>query len=117
MPNKTNAGDDLARLIRDQAYLDIVHKTKIPLVITQRGKSSAVLMDVTECEAIIEKIELLQDIQLAKSQIEDGKGTSNAKANSLQGATAFIAEVVFRIYQCFDNLKKSLATKAQIKEL
>ena len=61
-------------------YLDIVHKTKRPLLITRRGKSSVVLMDVIEYEAMIEKIELLQDIQLAKSQIEDGKGISNAKA-------------------------------------
>ena len=62
------------------AYLEFVHKTKRPLVITQHGKSSAVLMDVSEYEAIIEKIELLQDIQLAKSQIEDGKGISTTKA-------------------------------------
>lgn len=62
------------------SYLEHVHKTKRPLLITQNGKSSAVLMDVSEYEAIIDKIELLQDIQLANSQIEEGQGISNTKA-------------------------------------
>jgi len=65
------------------SYLEHVHNTKRPLLITQNGKSSAVLMDVAEYETIIDKIELLQDIQLAKTQIEEGKGISNAKAKSL----------------------------------
>lgn len=64
-------------------YLEHVHNTKRPLLITQNGKSSAVLMDVVEYENIINKIELLQDIQLAKTQIEEGKGISNSKAKSL----------------------------------
>lgn len=51
-------------------------------MITQNGKSSAVLMDVSEYEAIIDKIELLQDIQLAKSQIEEGKGISVIEAKT-----------------------------------
>jgi len=65
------------------SYLEHVHNTKRPLLITQNGKSSAVLMDVVEYETIIDKIELLQDIQLAKTQIEDGNGISNSKAKSL----------------------------------
>jgi len=64
-------------------YLDQVHNTKRPLLITQNGKSSAVLMDVSEYEAIIDKIELLQDIQLAKSQVEAGKGISHSEAKKL----------------------------------
>ena len=64
-------------------YLEQVHNTKRPLLITQNGKSSAVLMDVAEYENIIDKIELLQDIQLAKTQIEEGKGISNSDAKRI----------------------------------
>ncbi len=64
-------------------YLDHVHKTKRPLLITQNGKSSAVLMAVSEYEAIIDKIELLQDIHLANSQIEEGKGIPNSEAKNI----------------------------------
>jgi len=64
-------------------YLEHVHNTKRPLLITQNGKSSAVLMDVSEYEAIINKIELLQDIQAAKSQIEEGQGISHSEAKKI----------------------------------
>jgi len=64
-------------------FMDQVHKTKRPLLITQNGKSSAVLMDVSEYESIIDKLELLQDIQIAKSQIEEGKGIEHLEAKKL----------------------------------
>jgi prevent-host-death family protein len=64
-------------------YLDHVHNTKRPLLITQNGKSSAVLMDVSEYEALIDRIEVLQDIQIAKSQIEEGKGIFHPEAKKL----------------------------------
>ncbi len=65
------------------SYMDQVHKTKRPLLITQNGKSRAVLMDVSEYESLIDRLELLQDIQLAKSQIEEGKGIKHSKAKKM----------------------------------
>lgn len=53
-------------------YFDKVKKTKRPLVITQNGKSAAILIDVSEYEAMVDKIEVLEDIKLAEEQI--GKG-------------------------------------------
>ncbi len=53
--------------------LDQVGKTKRPLVITQHGKSAAILMDVKEYEALIEKIELLTDIAAAEDDIKSGR--------------------------------------------
>jgi len=50
-------------------YFDKVKKTKRPLIITQNGKSAAILLDVSEYEAMIDKIEVLEDIKLAESQI------------------------------------------------
>lgn len=45
-----------------------------PLVITQHGKSSAVLMDVADYENMIETIELLQEINQARQELDAGKG-------------------------------------------
>jgi antitoxin YefM len=39
-------------------YIKQIHDTKRPLIITQRGKSVAVLIDTQVFEAIQEKIEL-----------------------------------------------------------
>ncbi len=54
------------------AYIKKVKETRRPLVITQRGKSSAVILDVAEYEALLEKMELLEDITRAEKQIEEG---------------------------------------------
>ena len=54
------------------AFVQKVRKTKRPLVITQHGRSSAVLLDVEEYELLLEKIEILQDIQLSEKQINEG---------------------------------------------
>lgn len=58
-------------------YFDQVRKTKRPLIITQNGKSSAILLDVSEYQQMIDKIEVLEDIKLAESQINQGMAISH----------------------------------------
>ena len=58
-------------------YLKQVKETKRPLVITQNGKSSAILLDVSEYQKMIDRIELLEDIKLAESQIRNGSAISH----------------------------------------
>jgi prevent-host-death family protein len=53
-------------------YLEKVNKDKRPLVITQNGKSAAILLSVSEFESMLEKIEVLEDIKLTESQIKKG---------------------------------------------
>lgn len=53
-------------------YFDKVKKTKRPLVITQNGKSSAVLLDVSDYQSMVDKLELLEDIKLSEDQIKKG---------------------------------------------
>ena len=60
-------------------YVDKVKKTKRPLLITQNGKSAAILLDVDEYEALIEKIELLEDIKTAEKQLDDKIELSHAE--------------------------------------
>ncbi len=62
------------------AFLKKVKETRRPLVITQHGKSSAVILDVAEYEALIEKIELLEDIARAEKQIKEGSVYTHRKA-------------------------------------
>jgi antitoxin YefM len=57
-----------------------VHDTKRPVIITQHGKSVAVLLDVHEYEAMQEKLELLTDIQVSLNQIEYGQGIDHEDA-------------------------------------
>ncbi len=62
------------------AFIKQVHNTKRPVIITQHGKSVAVLLGANEYEAMQEKIELLADIQMSLSQLEKGEGVSHKDA-------------------------------------
>ena len=64
-------------------YVQNIKKNKRPMVITQNGKSSAVVMDVNEYESLLEKIELLKDVQIARQQLDDGKGIGHQAAQEL----------------------------------
>jgi len=65
------------------AFVQQVHQTRRPLVITTHGRSAAVLMDVAEYESLLEKIELLQDIQIGEKQVADGKGIKSEQAKRM----------------------------------
>lgn len=54
------------------AFIEKVQKTKRPLVITQRGKSAAVMLSVSQYEALMDKLEVLSDIQIAEEQLSTG---------------------------------------------
>ena len=55
-------------------------KTKRPLVITHHGKSAAVLLDVSEYELLMQRMEILEDIYLAEQQLAQGKGVAHEAA-------------------------------------
>ena len=61
-------------------YINQVKETKRPLVLTQHGKSSAVLLDVVEYEKLIEKLELIQDVRAGQKEISEGKGIEHDEA-------------------------------------
>ncbi len=65
------------------SFLKQVHDTKRPLIITQHGKGAAVLLDVSEYEAMQEKIELLKNIQVSVGQLENGEGVTHNDAKQL----------------------------------
>lgn len=57
-----------------------VQRTRRPLVITQQGRSAAVLLDVSEYEELLAKLELLQDVHTAEEQLDRGQGITHAAA-------------------------------------
>ncbi len=54
------------------AFLDQVQSTKRPVVLTQHGRSAAVLLDVGVYEDLLDEVALLRDIRTAEGQIEAG---------------------------------------------
>ena len=65
------------------SFLKQVHSTKRPLIITQHGKSAAVLLDAGVFEDMQEKLELFHEVQTSINQIENGKGVDHSKAKEM----------------------------------
>lgn len=65
------------------SYVQNIKRTRRPMVITQNGRSSAVVIDVDEYESLLEKIELLQDVQNARQQLAQGKGIDHKSAKEM----------------------------------
>jgi antitoxin YefM len=55
-------------------FLDQVRSTKRPLILTQHGKSAAVVLDVDQYEALVDEIEVIRDIRQAKAELARGEG-------------------------------------------
>ena len=72
-------------------FIKQVHDTKGPLIMTQHGKSVAVLLDAYEYETVQEKSELLTDVQVSLDQLENGQGVTHedAKENVLKRVPDF----------------------------
>ena len=65
------------------ACIQQVQSSKRPVVITQHGKSAAVLIDVSEFEAMTQRLELLEDIAMGESMIDSGEGIPHDSAKEM----------------------------------
>jgi antitoxin YefM len=54
------------------AVIEQMHATKRPVILTQHGRSAAILLDVAVYEGLIDEIELLRDLQVSEAQIATG---------------------------------------------
>ncbi|MEW5926895.1 MAG: type II toxin-antitoxin system Phd/YefM family antitoxin [Gemmatimonadota bacterium] len=61
-------------------FVQRVRETRRPLVLTQHGKSAAVLMDVGEYEKMLDTIELLRAVHEGERQIEAGQVVDHDEA-------------------------------------
>jgi prevent-host-death family protein len=60
------------------AFLDRLQVTKRPVVLTQHGRSAAVLLDVAVYEDLVDELELLRDVKTAEVQAAAGKTAPHA---------------------------------------
>jgi prevent-host-death family protein len=58
-------------------FVQQVRETHRPLVLTQHGKSAAVLLDVGEYERMLDAIDLMRDVARAEREIEAGDVTDH----------------------------------------
>ncbi|HEX9728910.1 MAG TPA: type II toxin-antitoxin system Phd/YefM family antitoxin [Gemmatimonadales bacterium] len=59
-----------------------VQRTKRPVILTQHGKSAAVLVDAAEYEALLDRAALLDDVRIAEAEVAAGKGIAHSKAKA-----------------------------------
>lgn len=59
-----------------------VNETKRPLVITQHGRGAVVVIDVGEYERLIERLELLEDLEASEADIREGRVASHRDARA-----------------------------------
>ncbi len=64
------------------SMLDHVRETGRPLVLTERGRSAAVVVGVEAYEALLDELELLRDVRKGEKQIDAGKGIPQGKAKA-----------------------------------
>ena len=59
-------------------FIEQVRDTGEPMILTQHGRSAAVLLDVVSYESLMDEIVLLRDVRQAEDQVAAGKGVSHA---------------------------------------
>jgi len=57
-----------------------VQRRRRPIFLTQHGRGAAVLVNVSEYEALLDELELLRDVRTAERQLAAGRGISHSAA-------------------------------------
>lgn len=65
------------------AFIEQVQTTRRPIVLTQRGRGAAVLLDVREYERLVERAEVLEDIRVAEEQAARGEAIDHEQAREM----------------------------------
>ena len=64
------------------SFVKQVRESRRPLVLTQRGRGVAVLLDAQQFESMQERLEILEDIYRAEEQLAAGEGVPHAEAKA-----------------------------------
>ena len=59
------------------SYIERVKRKHRPLVLTQHGKSSAVLIDVEDYQKLLDKVQLLEELSTARKELDNGEGLTH----------------------------------------
>lgn len=81
---KLNLEEDIRPLSEFRAdaagMIEKLHQTRRALVLTQRGHSSAVVLDIGEYQHLLDELDLLRDVCTALRQIDEGQGIPHEQA-------------------------------------
>jgi antitoxin YefM len=84
--SKVRVDEDIRPLSEFRAemasFVKHIHETRRPMVLTQRGRGVAVLIDVTQFESMQERLEILEDIYRAEEQLAAGEGVPHEEARA-----------------------------------
>lgn len=84
--SKVRVDEDIRPLSEFRAevasFVKHIHETRRPMVLTQRGRGVAVLMDVHEFESMQERLEILEDLYRAEEQLAAGEGVRHEEART-----------------------------------
>ncbi|MBO6570906.1 type II toxin-antitoxin system Phd/YefM family antitoxin [bacterium] len=56
------------------SFIERVKSERRPLILTQHGKSSAVLIDVEDYQKMLDKIQLLEELSTARKELNNREG-------------------------------------------
>lgn len=59
-------------------FIEQVQATGEPVILTQHGRSAAVLLDVESYESMMDELSLLRDVRVAEEQVAAGKSRGHA---------------------------------------
>ena len=84
--SKVKVDEDIRPLSEFRAgvasFVKHIHEARRPMVLTQRGRRVAVLMDIHEFELMQERLQILGDIYRAEEQLADGEGVPHVEARA-----------------------------------
>lgn len=82
--SQINLADDICPVSEFRADVNSILKrtksTHRPIVLTQHGKSTAVLMDINDYQSLVYERELLEEIRIGLKQIEEGRTFTTKQA-------------------------------------
>ena len=64
------------------AVIEQMHSTGRPVILTQHGRSAAVLLDPVVYESLIDEVELLRDLAISEAQIAAGQVVPHEEVES-----------------------------------
>jgi len=68
------------------SYIEKIKSNRRPLVLTQHGKSSELLIDVEEYQKLLDKVQFLEDLSTARKELDNNEGISHEEFFSELGA-------------------------------
>ena len=67
---------------RGEGLLRQVKDTRRPVVLTQEGRGTAVLVDITTYQSLLEELDLLRDVHRGLADVEAGRVVSHDEARA-----------------------------------